>query len=88
MVDWRAIQEQAKGEIYIKNIPAYIFEREKTENTPDGSKGELVCTGIEMISDTEFISGYTDTLNVDAMMQIAPLIANYGADMTASELPI
>ena len=88
VVDWRAIQEQARGDIYIKHIPAYVFERVKPEDAEKGDKGELLCTGIEMISEAEFISGYTDTLNVEAMMQIAPLIANYGSDITASELPI
>lgn len=88
VVDWRAIQEQATGEIYIRNIPAYVFERVKTEETPAGEKGELTLTGIEMVSDTEFITGFTDTLSVDAMMQIAPLIANFGSDITASEMPI
>ena len=88
VIDWRAIQEQSTGEIYIRNIPAYVFERVKTEDTPSGEKGELVITGIEMISDAEFVSGFTDTLSVDAMMQIAPLIANFGSDITASDMPI
>ena len=88
VVDWRAIQEQSTGEIYIRNIPAYVFERVKTEDTPSGEKGELTLTGIEMVSDTEFISSFTDTLSVEAMMQIAPLIANFGSDITASEMPI
>ena len=89
VVDWRAIQEQSTGEIYIRNIPAYVFERIKTEDTPAGDKGELTITGVELISDTEFISGFTDTLSVEAMMQIAPLIANFGSDITtASEMPI
>lgn len=88
VTDWRAIQEQTTGEIYIRNIPAYIIERVKKEDTPSGEKGELVCTGVEMVSDTEFISGFTDTLSVEAMMQIAPLIANFGSDITASEMPI
>lgn len=80
VVDWRAIHEQSSGQIYIKHIPAYIFMR--------NDKGELYIDKIENISDTEFISGYTDSLNEDAMKQIAPLIANYGSDVTATELPI
>ena len=88
VVDWRAIQEQSTGEIYIRNIPAYVIERVKTDETPAGEKGDLVVTGIEIISDTEFISGFTDTLSVEAMMQIAPLIANFGSDITASDMPI
>lgn len=88
VVDWRAIQEQSTGEIYIRNIPAYVFTREKTEDTPEGSKGELVLIGVETISDSEFISDYTNTLNAEAMMQIAPLIADFGSDITASDMPI
>ena len=86
VVDFRAIQEQSKGEIYIRNIPAYVFERKAKAEGEE--KGELYLVGVENISDTEFISDYTGTLNVDAMMQIAPLIANFGSDITASEMPI
>ena len=80
VIDWRAIREQASGQIYIRNIPAYVFARNE--------KGELFIERIETISDTEFISGYTEELNYDAMKQIAPLIANYGTDVTAIDLPI
>lgn len=80
VVDWRAIQEQASGQVYISNIPAYVFMRDE--------KGNLFIEKIETISDAEFVSKYTDQLNEDAMKQIAPLIANYGSDVTATELPI
>lgn len=80
VIDWRAIQEQASGQIYITNIPAYVFIR--------NDKGELELEKIETVSDTEFVSKYTDMLNEDAMKQIAPLIANYGSDVPASDLPI
>lgn len=80
VVDWRAIHEQASGQIYLTNIPAYVFMR--------NDKGELYVDTVETISDREFITGYTDQLNEDAMKQIAPLIANYGSDVTATELPI
>ena len=80
VIDWRAIQEQASGQIYLTNIPAYVFIR--------NDKGELEIEKIETISDVEFVSKYTDMLNEDAMKQIAPLIANFGSDVTASDLPI
>lgn len=80
VVDWRAIHEQASGQIYLTNIPAYVFMR--------NDKGELYIDSVETIGDKEFISSYTGQLNEDAMKQIAPLIANYGSDVTATELPI
>ena len=36
----------------------------------------------------EFIAKYTDSLNDEAMKQIAPLIANYGSDVQSTDLPI
>lgn len=80
VVDWRAIHEQASGQIYLSNIPAYVFMRDE--------KGVLFIEKIETISDAEFVAKYTDSLNEDAMKQIAPLIADYGSDVTATDLPI
>lgn len=80
VVDYRAIVEQSTGSIYIKNIPAYVFAKD--------SNGELYIEKIENISDTEFISDYTNMLSEDAMKKIAPLIANFGSDVTASDIPI
>lgn len=80
IVDWRAIHEQASGQIYMKNLPAYVFMRD--------DKGELFIEKIETVSDAEFIAKYTDSLNDEAMKQIAPLIANYGSDVQSTDLPI
>ena len=80
VVDYRAIVEQASGSVYIKNIPAYVFTKD--------ANGELYIEKVETISDTEFISDYTNMLSEDAMKQIAPLIANFGSEVTASEIPI
>lgn len=80
VVDWRAIHEQSSGQVYIANIPVYVFMRD--------DKGELYIEKIETVSDAEFVAKYTDSLNEDAMKQIAPLIANYGSDVTATGLPI
>ena len=80
VIDWRAIQEQPSGQIYLSNIPAYVFMRDDKDN--------LFIEKIETISDAEFVAKYTDMLNENAMKQIAPLIANFGSEITASELPI
>lgn len=80
VVDWRSIHEQASGQIYMTSIPVYVFMR--------NDKGELYIDRVETVSDSTFIADYTETLNEDAMKQIAPLIANYGSDVNATELPI
>lgn len=80
VVDYRAIVEQASGSVYIKNIPAFVFAKD--------TNGELYIEKVETISDTEFISDYTNMLSEDAMKKIAPLIADFGSDVTASDIPI
>lgn len=80
VIDWRAITEQGSGTIYLKNIPCYVFRR--TE------EGELYIEKVESVSDTDFVSDFTNTLDEDAMKQIAPLIANFGSEITPSSLPI
>lgn len=80
VIDYRAIMEQASGTVYLTAIPAYVFAR--------NDEGKLYIEKIETISDTEFISDYTKQLNQKAMEQIAPLIADFGSDVTASDLPI
>lgn len=80
VIDYRAIMEQPTGKIYTPNITAYVFKRD--------DEGKLYIDGVEMVSDTDFISDYTNTLNEDAMREIAPLIANFGSDIVESSMPI
>lgn len=76
---YRCIKEQASGRCFIKNIPAYIIARD--------SDGKLFLEKQTVISDTEFISEFTNKLDNKSMAEILPLIT-VGADMTADSMPI
>lgn len=76
---FRCIQEQERGKIHIKTIPCYIFIRDE---------GKLVLEKVTTISDTEFISDFTNTLNNKAMAELLPMITSYGNELTADEMPI
>lgn len=78
---FRVIQEQSTGRCFIKSIPCAIISR-------DAETKELVLEKITMISDSEFISDFTNTLDNSTMAEILPLIVNHGADMTADTMPI
>lgn len=80
VIDWRAIQEQQTGRVYLKTIPSYIFARDEQNN--------LFIEKIEKVSDSEFMSDYTNTLDNASMAKIAPLIAEFGTESVTSELPI
>lgn len=80
VVDWRAIQEQQRGNVYLKNIPCYVFVRDEMK--------QLQIEKIEMVSDTEFVSDFTNILDNASMAELVPLIANFGTDGTTSALPI
>lgn len=78
--DFRAIQEQQTGAVYAKQIQAYVVSRDKVS-------GNLQLDKTVMISDTEFVSDFTHTLNREAMAQIVPLLAN-GIGVTTDDLGI
>lgn len=81
VVDYRALKEQSSGQVYLKNIPCYEIARDEDGNL----KLEKVFT----VSDTEFISDFTDKLSVEVMKQVAPLIEEHGADIsTTNAMPI
>lgn len=79
-IGYRCIKEQSSGHIYIKTIPCYIIARNE--------KGELVLEKQTTISDTEFISDFTNTLDHKSMAEILPLITEHGNEMTADSMPI
>lgn len=78
---WRCITEQQKGKIFIKTIPCYVFYR-------DAESKELVLEKVATVSDSEFISDFTNTLDNKSMAEILPLITEKGNDVTASSMPI
>lgn len=80
VTDWRAIQEQSSGRCYKKNLTSYVFARNE--------QGELYIEKIDSVSDTEFLSDYTNILDNTNMAQLVALIDAYGSDITTSEMPI
>lgn len=78
---YRCIREQSKGKTFVKVIPCYIFSR-------DAETKELVLEKVTTISDTEFISDFTNTLDHKSMAELLPMITSYGNDITADSMPI
>lgn len=79
-IGYRCIKEQSTGHVFVKTIPCYIIARNE--------KGELVLEKQTTISDTEFISDFTNTLDHKSMAEILPLITEHGNEMTADSMPI
>lgn len=77
---YRCIKEQETGKIHIKTIPCYVFVR-----TDDG---DLKLDKVATVSDSEFISDFTNTLTHKAFAELLPMITSYGNDMTADDMPI
>ena len=78
---YRCIKEQASGRLFIKNVPAYVFYR-------DSETKELVLEKQTMISDTEFISDFTNKLDNKSMAEVLPLITTSGNDVGTDTMPI
>lgn len=77
---FRCIQEQASGHVFLKTIPCYIISRNEDK--------KLVLEKVTTISDTEFISDFTNTLDHASMAEILPLIIESGNRVTAESMPI
>lgn len=77
---YRCIKEQASGRIFIKNVPAYIIYRD--------ADGKLALEKQTMISDTEFISDFTNKLDNKSMAEILPLITAGGNEVSTDSMPI
>lgn len=77
---YRCIREQASGRVFIKTIPVYVIARDEDKN--------LVLEKVTTVSDTEFISDFTNTLDNKSMAEVLPLIAQGGREITANEMPI
>ena len=79
-IGYRCIKEQSSGHVFVKTIPGYIFSRNEDK--------ELVLDRVSTISDSEFISDFTKTLDHKSMAELLPLITEHGNDMTADSMPI
>ena len=77
---FRCIREQERGRLHVKTIPCYVFSRNE--------KNELVLEKVVTVSDTEFISEFTHTLNNKSMAELLPMITSYGNEITADEMPL
>lgn len=77
---YRCIREQSKGRCFVKSIPCYVFARNDDK--------ELVLEKVITVSDTEFISEFTNTLDHKSMAELLPLITEVGNEMTADSMPI
>lgn len=77
---YRCIKEQSTGHIFVKSIPVYVIARDEDKN--------LVLEKVTTISDSEFISDFTKTLDHESMAKILPLITEHGNEMTADSMPI
>ena len=76
---YRCIKEQASGRVFLKTIPAYVIARD--------ADGKLYLEKQTVISDTEFISDFTNKLDNKSMAEVLPLITA-GKDMSADTMPI
>lgn len=77
---YRCIKEQSSGRVFIKTIPVYVISRD--------ADGNLVLEKVSTVSDTEFISEFTNTLDNKSMAEILPLISSNGSEITANSMPI
>ncbi len=77
---YRCIKEQSSGRIFVKTIPVYVFARDEEKN--------LVLEKVTTISDAEFISDFTNTLDHKSMAELLPLITEHGNEITADSMPI
>ena len=77
---YRCIKEQSSGRVFLKTIPAYVIARD--------SDGKLYLEKQTVISDTEFISEFTNKLDNKSMAEVLPLITTSGSDISADTMPI
>ena len=79
VTDWWCITAQSSGRIPMSRIPCYVLGR-------DGKK--LVYEKTITISDSEFLSDFTGSLDREAMTLILPLLAKKDHGVTKDKLPI
>lgn len=79
VTDYRAIQEQPTGNVYAKQVPAFVVSR--------GEDGNLKLDKVVTVSDAEFVTNFTHSLNREAMAQIMPLLVA-GVGVSSDDLGI
>ena len=80
VVDYRAIGEQANGNIYSHILTAYVI----------GKKDDaLVVEKTKTITSDEFVSGFVEKLDIESMTKVAMAIANHrGTQVTGSKIDL
>lgn len=66
VLDYRCIKAQATGKVPYKQVPCFIISR--------GEDGRLKLDKSITVSDNEFLSEFTHTLDRESMTEILPLI--------------
>ena len=79
VTDWLCIQRQASGMTPFERIPCYVLARKNKQ---------LVYEKTITVSDDEFISDFTGSLDREAMTQILPLLAKKDSGITKDKMPI
>lgn len=79
VTDWWTISEQESGRLPRKRIPCYVIKR---------AGKELKYDKTVTISDDEFLSDFTKSLDREAMAQILPLISRKDRTISEDKLPI
>lgn len=80
VTDWWCITSQASGQIPLSRIPCYVIGRDAKKN--------LVYEKTISISDGEFLSDFTGSLDREAMTRILPLLTKKDHGVTKDKLPI
>ena len=80
VTDWWCITKQPTGQIPLSRIPCYVLSRDKNK--------KLVYEKTKTISDSEFLSDFTGSLDREAMTLILPLLAKKDNGVTKDKLPI
>lgn len=80
VTDWWSISKQATGQLPMSRIPCYVLGRDKNK--------KLVYEKTISISDSEFLSDFTGSLDREAMTLILPLLAKREQGVSKDKLPI
>lgn len=81
VIDYRAIVDLQMGRtIYTSKVPVHVIIRDEA--------GNLKYVKTITVSDSEFVSEFTNKLGVNEMLEILPLLNNAGNEVSESEMPI
>lgn len=79
VTDYRAIKEQASGQVYTNNVAVYVIGK-----SGDGASVKEVKT----ISAEEFINGFKRKLDYSSMLKVQKAIASLGSNVQADSMEL